>query len=400
MSPRPQQRAPKGRDRDRTDRRAVVDVLLARAQRGALTDAEGALLAEHVRTELRLADETRRAMAGTTQALEQHREAADAAIVEAEQRAETAEKQLAHVEQGDAAAIHLANSAATTWQQRAEQVLAVLARVRNAQTLGDALAAVAEHDGLSPALAHIHARILDRADSTDARLAEQQRDHDIALATVRRAATEAEQRAERTEHENSLLRAVDEGRAYGARRVMDERDQAQQRAEKAEEFAKFAEASAEQAEERLARIHDMADAWERHLPATIRTATAAEAVRNAAKGDDRPVMFGVATTAGAGTIEFAEHERARFERLYTRETVRADQAERRARRYRLAWMAARRDRKADRAAMAAELPLVRAVERVRDLATRMRAGSPQGAAAIYADRIEQALADEHQEQQA
>lgn len=103
-----------------------------------------------------------------------------------------------------------------------------------------------------------------------------------------------------------------------------------------------------QAEQRLARIRDMADAWEHRLPATIRTATAAEAVRNAAAGDYRPVMFGmspapadddqavtvapgVAVIAGqptAGTKEFAEQERARFERLYTRETVRADKAER------------------------------------------------------------------------
>ncbi|MGC0427630.1 hypothetical protein RKD32_003985 [Streptomyces sp. SAI-195] len=45
------------------------------------------------------------------------------------------------------------------------------------------------------------------------------------------------------------------------------------------------------AEGRLTRIRDMADAWESRLPATIRTATAAEAVRRAAHGDDRPVMF-------------------------------------------------------------------------------------------------------------
>ncbi|MEV0444779.1 hypothetical protein AB0I84_04740 [Streptomyces spectabilis] len=91
---RPQQRAPKGRDRDRDDRRAVVDVLLTRAQRGVLTPAEGALLAEHVREEQRLADKSRRAMAGTTRALARHRQAADEAIVEAEQRAEAAERLL------------------------------------------------------------------------------------------------------------------------------------------------------------------------------------------------------------------------------------------------------------------------------------------------------------------
>ncbi|MEW2610907.1 hypothetical protein AB0937_11955 [Streptomyces sp. NPDC047880] len=182
MSPRPQQRAPKGRNRDRADRRAVVDVLLARAQRGVLSAAEGALLAEHVREEQRLADENRRAMAGTTQALERHREAADAAIVEAEERATAAEQQLARVE-ATLAEVRRRHRGAC---DRVDQLLAVLARVRNAQSLGDALAAVAEHDGMSPAAARIHARILDRADSTDARLAEQQREHDIALATERR----------------------------------------------------------------------------------------------------------------------------------------------------------------------------------------------------------------------
>ncbi|GGR80790.1 hypothetical protein GCM10010252_19140 [Streptomyces aureoverticillatus] len=301
MSARPQQRAPKGRDRDRGDRRAVVDVLLARAHRGVLTPTEGALLAEHVREEQRLADETRRAMAGTAQALERHREAADAAIVEAEQRAtdaeeqlsqsetlghrllqraERAEEQLAHVQaKRDRLARDVDAMNATTRETYAErrqhrQALAeqrahvdqVLARVRNAQSLGDVLAAVAEHDGLSPAAARAHGRMLDRADTTEARLAEQQREHDIALATERR----------------------------------------------------------------------RAEGWKAH----------------------------------------------------TRE------AERQAGRYRVAWLAARRDRYADRAAMAAELPLAHAVDRVRALAARMRAGSPQGTAAIYAERIEQALAGE------
>ncbi|MFD3572819.1 hypothetical protein [Streptomyces sp. NPDC058644] len=316
MTTSPQQRAPKGRTRDRYDRRTVVTVLLGRARRGILSATEGALLAEHVGEEQRLADETRRAMAGTTQALEQHREAADAAIVEAEQRAETAERklsesetlghrllqraeraeeQLAHVEAArdrlarDVEAMHeginataseafaarrLHRRALDEQHARVDQALAVLARVRNAQTLGDALAAVAEHDGLSTTAARIHGRLLDRADTTEARLAEQQRDHDIALVIERRST----------------------------------------------------------------------EGWKQNT-----------------------------------------HD-----------------AERKAGRYRIAWMAARRDRYADRAAMAAELPLVQAVERVRDLAARMRAGSPQGAAAIYADRIEQALADDHkhQEQQA
>ncbi|MGW5673957.1 hypothetical protein ACWEV4_02500 [Streptomyces sp. NPDC003860] len=292
------QRAPKGSDRDRADRRIVVDVLLARAQRGVLAPAEAALLATHVREEQRAADATRRALAGTTQTLERHRDAADAAIVEAEERAADAERR--HVEAvaeqqqtaserdrlaRDVAAMHdgINQTAREAFAQRrqhrqalaeqharTEQALAALARVRQAQSLGDALAAVAEHNGLSPEAARTHGRILDQADTIEARLAEQQREHDIALAAARRQTVEVSQEA-----------------------------RAQQRA---------------------------------------------------------------------------------------------------ARRYRTAWLAARRDRRADRAAMAAELPLVQAVERVRALAIRMRAGSPQGVAAIYADRIEQALDNEHQEQ--
>ncbi|RMB83666.1 hypothetical protein [Streptomyces shenzhenensis] len=339
MSSRTTTRAPKGRNLDRLDRRAIVANLLARAHRARLTPAEAALLGDYVYQERRLADENRRAMAGTTQALERHREAADAAIRELEQRAVDAERrhveavaEQQHTEQGDAAAIHLANSAATAWKQRAEQaeeiartahqcsneaerqraaaeqqlaaardriegeqrrgdvldqtlaevrrrhrgacdrvdqVLAVLARVRNAQTLGDALAAVAEHDGLSPAAARLHARILDRADTVEARLAEQQREHEVALAAAEEAATTSERAAE--QHRRALAAA-------------------------------------------LAR------------PAGT--------------------PFGDLTKYAAKTL--------------TRSGERILDAEHRATRYRTAWLAARRDRKADRAAMAAELPLVQA----------------------------------------
>ncbi|MFD9152378.1 hypothetical protein ACFWDF_35115, partial [Streptomyces diastaticus] len=203
MTHRPQQRAPKGRDRDRADRRAVVDVLLARAQRGALTPAEGALLAEHVREEQRLGDESRRAMAGTTQALDRHRAAADDAI------------------------------------------------------------------------------------------------HEL------------EQRAERAEHENSILRAVDEGRSHGARRVMNERNQAR---------------------------------------------TALDASRR--------------------NVVEAAHE--------------ARKHKHRADRYRLAWLAARRDRKADRAAMAADLATLRTVQAERDRLARtvedMHDGINQTAREAFAER--------------
>ncbi|MFB7452823.1 hypothetical protein [Streptomyces sp. NPDC056194] len=240
----PRQRAPKGRDRDRDDRRAVLDVLLARAQRGVLSAAEAALLAQHVGEEQRLADETRQAMTGTTQALERHRAAADAAIVEAEQRAERAEEELrgyqaaetyrqaaADTVEGRLAALreqttdglltgfeNLMKRATTAEEQLAavrsqlhdvtarrddaragrQDAERALARVRDARTLGAALAVVAEFDGLSPEAARVHGRILDQADAVEARLAEQQRAHDITLATAKAQARETGATLQRT----------------------------------------------------------------------------------------------------------------------------------------------------------------------------------------------------------
>ncbi|MEV7243948.1 hypothetical protein AB0N92_22255 [Streptomyces sp. NPDC093248] len=225
MTPRPQQRAPKGRNRDHTDRRAVLDVLLARAQRGVLSTVEGALLAQHVREEQRLADENRRAMAGTTQALERHREAADAAIVEAEERAADAERKLSDSETLGHKLLQRAENAeqqlagvrsqlhdvkarrddARAGRQDAERALA---RVRQAQTLGDALAVVAQFDGLSPEAARAHGRILDQADTVEARLAEQQREHDIALATERRRGDGWQRHALATDHRADRYRTA------------------------------------------------------------------------------------------------------------------------------------------------------------------------------------------------
>ncbi|MYV44952.1 hypothetical protein [Streptomyces sp. SID2888] len=103
------QPAPKPSEIDCLDRRAVVANLLARAHRGPLTAAEATLLGDYVREEQRQADEN------------------SSAIHDAEQRAADAERrhvealaEQQHTEAGDAAAIHLANSAATEWRQRAE----------------------------------------------------------------------------------------------------------------------------------------------------------------------------------------------------------------------------------------------------------------------------------------
>ncbi|MFK0069736.1 hypothetical protein [Streptomyces sp. NPDC091046] len=318
----------------RRDRRDLLDNLLSRALRGNLTTAEAALLAESVREEQRVADQTRRSLGETGNAFGKHRAAADDAIRELEQRALDAEEQL-----------------------------------------------TAYRSVLGP-------RPLDRI-------------------------RDAEQRAE----------------------------QAEERARKAERAADLLAGShgrAEAAEERLARIRDMADAWEQRLPATIRTATAAEAVRNAANGDDRPVMFGMTDAAADDEqpasmyvrvphweydlmreqqqrAERAEAARDRFEAAWTNARHRAsvatrlastrqerlrirarriinleqqaetaersakawedtarryatnmDDARHQADRYRLAWLACRRDRRADRATMAAELPAVQAIDRIRD----------------------------------
>ncbi|MFB6846225.1 hypothetical protein ACFCXS_15370 [Streptomyces sp. NPDC056373] len=258
---RPQHRAPKGRTLDRLDRRAVVDNLLARTHRARLTSAEAALLGDYVREERRQADENRRAMAGTTQALERHREAADAAIRELEQRAGQADalSQAAHqcsneAEQHRAEAVQrlaaqqqmhedrrraladaLAAPADTPWPQlvdraqlrdqharensaeatdqykRARRAEAALDRVRQADSLGAALAAVAEFDGLTPQAAAAHGALTDRADTTAARLAEQQREHEVALATERRTGERAveawQKRAREAEEEVAQQRA-------------------------------------------------------------------------------------------------------------------------------------------------------------------------------------------------
>ncbi|MGW0134848.1 hypothetical protein [Streptomyces sp. NPDC003299] len=155
----------------RRDRRALLDNLLTRALRGRLTVTEAALLAEQVREEQRVCDETRARLADADRNLARHREAADTAIRELEERAEQAERQ---------------------------------------------------------------------------------------------------------------------------------RDNERERADWNARVAAEQQARAEQAEERLARLRDMADNWERRLPATIRTATAADAVRLATAGDYRPVMFAVTAATDDG----------------------------------------------------------------------------------------------------
>ncbi|MCX5362898.1 hypothetical protein OG864_29810 [Streptomyces sp. NBC_00124] len=285
----------------RRDRRDLLDNLLGRALRGRLTVTEAALLAEQVREEQRAYDQTRRSLGETTDALTKNREAADAAVQEQEERAKRAEQQLAgYVTVFGPRAVDDFHA----MQHRAKRAEAALDRVRDAQRLGEALAAVAEYDGLTPEAARANAAFIDAADSTTARLAEQQREHAIALATVRKTLSESETLG------HLLLKR------------------------------------AEQAEAAVAQTKGLMDRRTRTLHQRAET---------------------------------AETQHAQINRHLDRMRTRAEQAEHCAARYRLAWLAARRDRKADRAAMAAELPLLRAgqhalavVERVQALAAGRR----------------------------
>ncbi|MFD5873733.1 hypothetical protein [Streptomyces sp. NPDC060322] len=178
----------KGRDHDRRDRRAALDVLLARADRGTLSRAEAALLREYVGEEQRTANESRKANAGTTRALEQHRAAAEAAIVEAEQRSEQAEE--------IARAAHQCSNEAERHRAAAERTLDRVRDLAHRMRAGSPMGAAAiyaerieqalddDADALAAGQIAMHAAFAEAAESTAARLAEQKRDHDIALATV------------------------------------------------------------------------------------------------------------------------------------------------------------------------------------------------------------------------
>lgn len=86
MTTHPTTRAPKPNQHERATRQTVIDNLIGRALRGALTIPEAALLADYVRAERLVADKTRRSLGDTTRALQRHREAADDEIRRLEAR--------------------------------------------------------------------------------------------------------------------------------------------------------------------------------------------------------------------------------------------------------------------------------------------------------------------------
>lgn len=86
MTTHPRTRAPKPNQHERAQRQTVIDNLIGRALRGALTIPEAAVLAEYWRAEQRIGEKTRRRLTDTTRALTRHREAADAEIRRLEER--------------------------------------------------------------------------------------------------------------------------------------------------------------------------------------------------------------------------------------------------------------------------------------------------------------------------
>lgn len=140
----------KPREHERRDRRAALDVLLARAQRGRLSRAEAVMLRAYVTEEQRAADESRSTNAGTTRALERTRAGADEAIrsletelAEQRQAAADASEQLRQYRAvfGENALDAHAHALA-----RASRAEGALARVRDATGQTSAHVAVVEYD--------------------------------------------------------------------------------------------------------------------------------------------------------------------------------------------------------------------------------------------------------------
>lgn len=114
--------------------------------------------------------------------------------VKAAQRLDGHRRALAAIlaKSGDTPFAELTEYAARTLTRNGERLLAAdkaaskaaaaLDRVRDADSLGAALAAVAEHDGIAPTSARLQGAYAEAAETVEARLAEQQRAHEIALA--------------------------------------------------------------------------------------------------------------------------------------------------------------------------------------------------------------------------
>ncbi|MFB7461698.1 hypothetical protein [Streptomyces sp. NPDC056188] len=382
----------------RTARRDALAILLSRAQRGVLTPDDAALLRTHVEATLTEADAAREGERGQQRAMEQHRqrvEAAEDAIREAEQRAEQAERQvgiLYAVDEGRAHGAQRIMNERDQAQQLAEnfQGRAKAYEQRAEQAEADSERYQADHLSACKTIVAMHEAATGRTYSGPVRGVVED------VADVRRRAAEMEQRALDAEEQLTAYRAV-----LGPR-PLDTINAAEQRAEQAEERARLAEGDvrtirdgiracggdpvnvqnlaaqmrmwrnrAQEAEEQAAQQRSRANGWRGHA---IETDDRADTYRTAwHSARDRARKHAQRAKEATLRAELGDAVTTETKRLMERRTTtlrrRAEQAEHRAARYRTAWFAARRDRKADRAAMAAERPLVEAGQQALALAT-------------------------------
>jgi chromosome segregation ATPase len=344
----------KRRAAERATRRESLLVLLSRARRGVpLTPAEAALMFAHVEVELAEADELRRTVQGqqtAIQAAHDRTAAAEAAIVEAEAERLKADCLSAC---GTIADMH----AAAVGEVRGP-LLGVVEDVASVRHAFEAQRARAD------TLNRLCREQRQRAEQAEQRAADAERRHVEALAEQQHtergdaaaihlansAATAWQQRAAEVERRLAGYEAV-----FGPDAVDD--------FHKMQHRAKQAEAERDELHATLGlapgQLHDAAVSAIRGRGASIRELTQRA---EAAERDLATLREGVRECGGDPTHVQNAYAQIRMWRNS------AQRAERRADRYRLAWFAARRDRKADRAAMAAELPLVHAGQQARAIA--------------------------------
>lgn len=138
---------------------------------------------------------------GTKEAQRLAQARCDAATVEqVTDRARKAERRATQLEAGR----NMWKSKAEAIERDRDRAAATLQRVRDADTLADALTAVAEHDGLPPEAARAAANIAAAAEQPAAIDAERERDHALRLAAAEQARAEAVRVADRAHQ--TLLR--------------------------------------------------------------------------------------------------------------------------------------------------------------------------------------------------
>ncbi|NML50559.1 hypothetical protein HHL19_12900 [Streptomyces sp. R302] len=198
-------------DHARDARRESLAVLLSRLERGVITPTEAALLRAHVHVEIAERDDMDRARRGLDRQRDEMRrrlDAADAAIVEAEEDRARVEEQLAEarhrIDLLQAVDAGRADGAQRITDER-DRAEAFLDRLHRAETHRDVLAILGEHRGLTPVAARAAATFAAAAETQDAVLAEQAREHAIVLAAEK-------QRADRAE---ALLDRVRAARTWG-----------------------------------------------------------------------------------------------------------------------------------------------------------------------------------------